>query len=72
MQWSCAHSLNGQENIVKFCIKQAQRVKLVSKQHEHNISILQDQRHPKEGEQFKEEDRKEVAMCGRKGSGIIR
>ena len=29
--------------LVKFCIRQAQRVKLVSKQHEHNISILQDQ-----------------------------
>ena len=28
---------------VKFGIRQAQRVKLVSKQHEHNISILQDQ-----------------------------
>ena len=28
---------------VKFCIRQAQRVKLVSKQHEHSISILQDQ-----------------------------
>ena len=44
MQWLCAHSQNEQENIVKFCIRQAQRVKLVSKQHEHNISILQDQR----------------------------
>ena len=44
MQWLCAHSLNEQENIVKFCIRQAQRVKLVSKEHEHNISILQDQR----------------------------
>ena len=44
MQWLCAHSLNKQENIVKFCIRQAQRVKLVNKQHEHNISILQDQR----------------------------
>ena len=43
MQWLCAHSLNEQENIVKFRIRQAQRVKLVSKQHEHNISILQDQ-----------------------------
>ena len=30
-------------SLVKFCIRQAQRVKLVSKQHEHNISILQDQ-----------------------------
>ena len=40
----CAHSPNEQENIVKLCIRQAQRVKLVSKQHEHNISILQDQR----------------------------
>ena len=28
---------------VKFCIRQVQKVKLVSKQHEHNISILQDQ-----------------------------
>ena len=28
---------------IKFCIRQSQRVKLVSKQHEHNISILQDQ-----------------------------
>ena len=44
MQWLCAHSLNKQENIVKFGIRQVQRVKLVSKQHEHNISILQDQR----------------------------
>ena len=26
MQWLCAHSLNEQENIVKFCIRQAQRV----------------------------------------------
>ena len=43
MQWLCAHSLNEQENIVKFRIRQTQRVKLVSKQHEHNISILQDQ-----------------------------
>ena len=40
MQCLCAHSQNEQENIVKFCIRQAQRVKLVSKQH---ISILQDQ-----------------------------
>ena len=30
-------------SLVKLCIRQAQRVKLVSKQHEHNISILQDQ-----------------------------
>ena len=32
-------------SLVKFCIRQlqAQRVKLFSKQHEHNISILQDQ-----------------------------
>ena len=30
-------------SLVKFYIRQAQRVKLVSKQHEHNISILQDQ-----------------------------
>ena len=31
-------------SLVKFCIRQAQRVKLIiSKQHEHNISILQDQ-----------------------------
>ena len=30
-------------SLVKFCIRQAQRVKLVSKQHEHNIFILQDQ-----------------------------
>ena len=28
MQWLCAHSLNEQENI--FCIRQAQRVKLVN------------------------------------------
>ena len=41
MQWLCAHSPYEQENIAKFCIRQAQRVKLVSKQH---ISILQDQR----------------------------
>ena len=41
MQWLCAHS---QENIVKFCIRQGQRVKLVNKQHEHNVSVLQDQR----------------------------
>ena len=40
MQWLCAHSQNKQENITWL---QAQRVKLVSKQHEHNISILQDQ-----------------------------
>ena len=44
MQRLCAHSQNEQENIVKFCIRQAQRVNLVSKQHEYNISILQDQR----------------------------
>ena len=30
-------------SLVKFCIRQAQRVKLVSKQHDGNISILQDQ-----------------------------
>ena len=30
-------------SLVKFCIRQAKIVKLVSKQHEHNISILQDQ-----------------------------
>ena len=30
-------------SLVKLCIRQAQRVKLVSKQHEHNISLLQDQ-----------------------------
>ena len=30
-------------SLVKFCIRQAQRVNLVSKQYEHNISILQDQ-----------------------------
>ena len=41
MLWLCAQSQNKQENI--FCIRKAQRVKLVSKQHEHNISILQDQ-----------------------------
>ena len=43
MQCLCAHSQNKQNKIVKFYIRQAQRVKLVSKQHEHNISILQDQ-----------------------------
>ena len=42
MQWLCAHSQNEQENIVKFCIRRAQRVKLVN--NEYNISILQDQR----------------------------
>ena len=30
MQWLCAHSQNEQENIVKFFIRQAQRVKLVN------------------------------------------
>ena len=44
MQWLCAHSQDKQEDIVKFCIRQGQRVKLVNKQHEHNVSILQDQR----------------------------
>ena len=39
MQWLCAHSQNKQENFAS----EAQRVKLISKQHEHNISILQDQ-----------------------------
>ena len=42
MQWLCAHSQNKQE-IVKYCIRHGQRVKLVGKQHEHNICILQDQ-----------------------------
>ena len=44
----CVHTQSGSEqarkySLVKFCIRQAHRVKLVSKQHEHNISILQDQ-----------------------------
>ena len=41
----CVHTLRTRRkySLVKFCIRQAQRVKLVSKQHEHNISILQDQ-----------------------------
>ena len=30
MQWLCAHSQNEQENIVNFCISQAQSVKLVN------------------------------------------
>ena len=47
-----------QENTVKFCIRQAQRVKLVGKQHEHNISILQDQQLKDKMENRKEEDRK--------------
>ena len=55
MQWLCAHSLNEQENIDKFCIRQAQRVKLVSKQHEHNISVLHDQ-------QLKDKKKKENSI----------
>ena len=39
----------------KFCIRQAQRVKLVSKQHEHNISILHDQ-------QLKDKKKKENSL----------
>ena len=44
MQWLCAHSQNKQENIVRFWIRQAQRVKLVNNMNTCNISILQDQR----------------------------
>ena len=57
MLWLCAQSQNKQENI--FCIRQAQRVKLVSKQHEHNISILQDQ-------QLKDKIQKKENSSGRK------
>ena len=60
--------------IVTFCTRQAQRVKLVCKQMNTTFlycKISNLKIDSKEGEQFKEEDRKEVATCGRKGSGII-
>ena len=62
-------------SLVKFCIRQAQRVKLVSKQHEHNISILQDEQLKdkilKKENSSRRKIGKEVAMCSRKGSRII-
>ena len=76
MQWLCAHSQNKQENIA-FLHRQAQRVKLVSKQHEHNISILQDQQlkdkiQEKESSSRRKMEKKLQCACGRKGSGIIK
>ena len=40
MQWLCAHSQNEQENIVKFCIRQAQRVKLVNNMNSYTTFLL--------------------------------
>ena len=57
---------------VKFCIRQAQRVQLVSKQHEHNISILQDQQLKYKIQKKENSSRRKIEMCGRKGSGIIK
>ena len=59
--WLCAHSQNKQKNIawLNFASDKLRELKvIVSKQHEHNISILQDEqlKDSKEGEQFKGED----------------
>ena len=67
----CVHTLRTSKKIHIY-IRQAQRVKLVKNIFlYYKISDLKIRF--KRREQFKEEDRKEVAiMCGRKESGIIK